>query len=315
MNTKVIVSFLLLFFAFSYALSQQEYRTVYSESEGNAVNIPLGKISFADEVVEFKLGHPRPQSKFRDSSQALHEPNYTSIKSPEFVSLGCGGQLTLKFVDNGFMNLPGDDLYIFEVGPAKEPARIEVSTNGEDWIYAGDIGGGKSSIDLSEENIDKHIIFYYVRITDLKSVCNSITAGADIDAVAAINSIIELNLEADVLFDVASFNLRSTASKILDSISKGVKQIPKASILIQGHTDNVGSHEYNMKLSKNRSIEVKNELKRILGEDNTYDYEIAYFGKTKPNKPNDSEENRQLNRRVEIRIYPPKDYYESLRID
>lgn len=312
MHQILFAYFLLLLLAPTSAYAQNEFKTLYKESNGNTVVIPLGEISFADEVIGFKIGNPKPLTKYQDGSQALHEPNYIHIKNPNFVSLGCGGQITLRFTDNGFMNLPGDDLYIFEVGPAKEPASIEISTNGKHWIYAGKTHGGKSSIDLSEQEIASDIVFYYVRITDLKSVCNSATAGADIDAVGAINSVIELNIDADVLFDVGSFKLRSTATKILDSISKTIKKIPAASILIQGHTDNDGGHAYNMNLSRNRSIAVKKELQEILEECSAYDYEVEFFGETNPRVPNDSGENKQLNRRVEIRINPPKSYYESL---
>lgn len=289
MKTKTFLFSLL----FGYALIAQEYtlhKTIYTASNGEKVDIPLGKVSFADEVIRYEMGNPAPITQFQNSSQALYEPNYTSIKKPDFVSLGCGGQLTLKFSDNGFMNLKGDDLYVFEVGPAKEPADIEISIDGVTWIYAGRIEGGKSSIDLSDQDIDSSKVFYYLRITDLKGVCRSLTAGADIDAVAAINSVIELNINADVLFDVASYQLREAAIEVLDSISKSIKKTPKASILIQGHTDSDGSDIYNMNLSKNRSFAVKNLLRDFLVEKGIYDYEIEYFGKKIPKAPNDSEE-------------------------
>lgn len=312
MHQIAFTYFLLLVLAPQFSLAQSEFKTLYKGSNGNTVVIPLGEISFADEIVSFNIGNPKPLAKYQDSSQALHEPNYINIKNPNFVSLGCGGQITLRFTDNGFMNLPGDDLYIFEVGPAKEPASIEISSNGKDWTYAGKTKGGKSSVDLSLQDIATDIVFYYVRITDLKSVCNSATAGADIDAVGAINSVIELNIDADVLFDIASSKLRSTATDILDSISTTIKKIPAASILIQGHTDNDGGHEYNMNLSRNRSLAVNKGLREILEATSNYDYEVEFFGKTIPRVPNDSGENKQLNRRVEIRVYPPKSYYESL---
>lgn len=293
--------------------SQSESGKHYKVDRYNSVYFPLGKISFADKVIEYTVGDPAPVEKYRDSKQSLHEPDYRNYHTPSFVSLGCGGVLVVKFTDNGFMNLPGDDLYIFEVGPSREGAKVEISEDGRDWIYAGSIAGGKSSIDLSDQGIDQETVFYYVRITDLKDLCRSMSAGADIDAIGAINSVIKLSISADVLFDVAKFNLKESSKQNIDSLAAQIQKVDKATILIEGHTDSDGGDEMNLKLSENRSHSVKERLKEIFGEDAKYDYEVKFWGKTKPRVPNDSPINKQLNRRVEITVMPPKDYYEKLK--
>ncbi|MDC8002031.1 OmpA family protein [Aequorivita todarodis] len=210
------------------------------------------------------------------------------------------------------MNLPGDDLYLFEVGPSQEPAKVEISQNGTDWVYAGKIAGGKSAIDLSKVGIDDETVFYFLRITDLKDLCRSKSAGADLDAIGAINSVIKLTINADVLFDVAKYDLKETAKQSLDSLSKTIQKVDKATILIEGHTDSDGEENSNRVLSENRCISVKNRLIEIFGEDALYEFEIKPYGESKPRVPNDSEENKQQNRRVEITVLPPRDYYESL---
>lgn len=293
--------------------AQNESGKHYQIDRYNSVYFPLGEISFADKVVEYTIGDPAPIEKYRDSNHSLHEPDYKNYHTPSFVSLGCGGVLVVKFTDNGFMNLPGDDLYIFEVGPSREGAKIEISENGKDWIYAGKIAGGKSSIDLSDQGVDQETVFYYVRITDLKDLCRSMSAGADIDAVGAINSVIKLSINADVLFDVAKYNLKESAKQSIDSLATQIQIVDKATIVIEGHTDSDGGDEMNLKLSENRSHSVKDRLKEIFGENAQYDYEVKFWGKTKPRVPNDTPENKQLNRRVEITVMPPKDYYEKIK--
>lgn len=109
------------------------------------------------------MGNPSPYKKYSDVSNCLHEPNYITYSSPTYLSLGCKGILTVAFTDNGFKNLPGYDLYIFEVEPSKEAAKVEVSSNGIDWLFAGNITGGKSAIDLENESILTETVFYYVR--------------------------------------------------------------------------------------------------------------------------------------------------------
>ena len=288
---------------------------LYRIDRYESIYLPLGKISFADKLIEYKVGTPLPIQKYRDSVQCLHEPNYRNYQTPNFLSLGCGGSLTVEFTDNGFMNLPGDDLYVFEVGPSKESAKVEISQNGIDWVYAGKIAGGKSSIELSDVGIDDETVFYFLKITDLKNLCRSKSAGADIDAIGAINSVIKLTINADVLFDVAKFDLKETAQQSLDSLKISIEKIDKATILIQGHTDSDGDEAANMKLSENRCNSVKERLMEIFGENVGYQFEIKPYGESKPRVPNDSEENKQQNRRVEITVLPPKDYYESLYRD
>ena len=192
-----------------YAQSENIYKINRHES----VYIPLGKVSFADSIVGFNIGNPVPFKKYSDSSQALNAPNYITYDIPNYVSLGCKGNLTVAFTDNGFMNLRGNDLYIFEVGPSKEAAKIEISENGDEWIFAGNITGGKSIIDLEDQNISSEKVFYFVRITDQKKVCNSKTAGADIDAIGAINCVIKITFNIIVVGNQISKNLSTKKSQ------------------------------------------------------------------------------------------------------
>ena len=309
------ILFLIFFLAIisgnnNYLFSQTGETYVVNRYE--SIYIPLGKISFADSIVNFKLGKPAPYKKYQDSSQALNEPNYRSYDKPDYVSIGCKGTLTVAFTDNGFMNLKGNDLYIFEVGPSKEAARIEISENGEDWIFAGNIFGGKSIIDLENQNISTKKVFYFVRIIDQKEVCRSKTAGADIDAIGAINCVIRLTLNTELLFKFDEYNLQKSADSILLNLTNTIQKIDRATILIDGHTDSDGKENYNLDLSSKRCHSVANRLKTLLRNNSNYDYLINSYGESKPRVSNSSDYNKQLNRRVEITILPPLSYYESL---
>lgn len=291
----------------------QEVQNFYTGSDGIRVFLPLGKISFADSIVALRMGYPRPVSRLRDSSQCLHKPNYKSYQSPDFFSLGCSGEVVVKFTNNGFMNLKGDDLYVFEVGPSKESASVEISTNGEDWVYAGIASGGTSKLEFDDKQIDSTSIFYYIRLKDLKDECSGRSAGADIDAIGAINSVIKLTVNADVLFDVDMFKLKESADTTLEALATTIRQVGKATILVEGHTDSDASEEYNLKLSENRCHTVVDRISTLLGYETSYNYMIKAHGEGKPKVKNDSEKNKQINRRVEITVLPPLDYYESIR--
>jgi len=312
MHLRVMHILFLLFVSSNVLIAQQASGKHYKINRYRTIYLPLGKISFADKLVDYKVGNPAPAKKNRDSTQCLHEPNYVDYSTPNFISLGCGGILILEFTNNGFMNLKGDDLYIFEVAPSKESIKVEVSTNGVDWIYASQVSGGTSAIDLSDFNIDTETVFYFVRITDLKDTCNGQSSGADIDAVGAINSVIKLSIDANVLFDVAKAELVEDAKYTLDSVATIIRQIDKATLLVEGHTDSDGSNQYNQDLSERRCSAVVDQMKVLLEGIGSYDYDIVAFGENKPIAPNNTRANKQLNRRVELTVLPPKDYFESL---
>ena len=141
----------------------------------------LGDISYADEVVGFWPG--KGTGSPYDNSQ-----NTIGPRDKTHASLGQGGILTVRFTDNYLMDVDGPDLCVFEVGPAIESFKVEISKDGSNWIDLGTVKGQPSSIDIHNKVApgDK---FSYVRITDLKShTGNPPAEGADIDAVGAIGA-------------------------------------------------------------------------------------------------------------------------------
>jgi len=300
--------YILLLLACTICMAQPTQRLTFAGSDGKRAFFPLGELSFADQVLSLKLGFPRPKMIFRDSTQCLGAPNYRNYSSPDFVSLGCGGQLVFRFTDNGFMNMEGKDLYIFEVGPARERTRVDISKDGQIWEYAGIAAGGTSWIDFDQEGIDRSTLYSYVRLTDLKDECDGKSAGADIDAIGAVSSFITLDIASDVLFDVDKYALKSSATQTIDSLLQLIRRIPAAAIRIEGHTDSDGEAAYNKVLSENRCQSVKQVLRARLTGRGDYTFSTLAHGEEKPKVPNISAENKRLNRRVEIVVLPPKGY-------
>ena len=86
-----------------------------------------------------------------------------------------------------FYDGPGMDLYVFEVGEKVEATRVEVSHDMMEWIYVGDAAGALSGVDMAGR-VPSDGRYAYVRLTDLHTAPTGRWPGADIDAVAAINS-------------------------------------------------------------------------------------------------------------------------------
>lgn len=105
----------------------------------------------------------------------------------------------------------------------------------------------------------------------------------------------------EISFETNKAALTAKAKKEIKKIIPLLQQYSKRSILINGHTDNVGSAEYNMKLSKRRAESVHAEL---LNYQLTNKFHTSGYGENIPIASNDSEIGRHKNRRVEILILP-----------
>ena len=101
-----------------------------------------------------------------------------------------------------------------------------------------------------------------------------------------------------VLFDFDKFEIKPEAYPVLDKIVSLVKQNPQLKMEIQGHTDNVGSAQYNQKLSENRAKAIVDYLVRNGIDPEKLDY--RGYGLTQPVASNDTEDGRAENRRVQL---------------
>jgi outer membrane protein OmpA-like peptidoglycan-associated protein len=103
------------------------------------------------------------------------------------------------------------------------------------------------------------------------------------------------------LFDFNHFDLKSDAQAVLDGIKKSlIDRYPGAPLQIEGYTDDIGTIPYNLTLSMNRAKSVAQWLQQ--GGIEPARMKPVGYGKAKPRYPNNSEENRARNRRVEIVI-------------
>src|SRR5712691_7712489 len=103
---------------------------------------------------------------------------------------------------------------------------------------------------------------------------------------------------SDVLFDTGSYTLRAGAREKLAKISGIVLAHPGLNLQVEGHTDSVGSDEFNQQLSERRAGSVRD----FLVQQGVREAAVSSrgFGKTQPVASNDTPEGRQRNRRVEL---------------
>ena len=104
----------------------------------------------------------------------------------------------------------------------------------------------------------------------------------------------------NIHFEFNSAALTEDSEEGVEMLFEFLASHPEISVELAGHTDNVGSDAYNMKLSEDRAEVVRKALldKGVEEERLT----AKGYGSTKPIYPNDNEEHRALNRRTELII-------------
>jgi outer membrane protein OmpA-like peptidoglycan-associated protein len=103
---------------------------------------------------------------------------------------------------------------------------------------------------------------------------------------------------SDVLFRSGSFELLPGARERLAKVSGIVLAYPSLHVAIEGHTDSVGSDQYNQDLSERRAQAVRDYF--VQQGISSSAVEARGFGKSEPIASNDTAEGRQQNRRVEL---------------
>lgn len=116
---------------------------------------------------------------------------------------------------------------------------------------------------------------------------------------------VTMRLEGDALFDSGKAQLRPEAETALAKIGVVLAQFPSAGVLIEGHTDSKGKPAVNLELSEKRAVAVREYLKKR-ADLSGINFTTRGFGESKPISPNDTEEGRQQNRRVEIVVEKSK---------
>jgi outer membrane protein OmpA-like peptidoglycan-associated protein len=126
----------------------------------------------------------------------------------------------------------------------------------------------------------------------------------------AEQSVPHKSFRAIVNFDFRASALAPEASHELDRVASLALQSPDHEIIIFGYTDNVGSREYNKRLSESRANIVATHLVEK-GIDPERIQTIG-MGEKNPVMPNSTPEGRAANRRVEIELVPSEDTSDSL---
>lgn len=161
-------------------------------------------------------------------------------------------------------------------------------------------GGKKYKFKFSSHGYDNYIGFVdYTSVTGYKEI--KFNVGLKIKTAVEVAEEPEIITLENVYFDFGKSDVKSESYAELDKIVRLMFENPGIQIEISAHTDNVGTDDYNMKLSQARAESVLNyfvtngiPMNRLTAKG---------FGSSKPVADNNTEQGRQKNRRVEFKIF------------
>jgi len=106
----------------------------------------------------------------------------------------------------------------------------------------------------------------------------------------------------NIFFDTDSFRLKKESFAELNTLVELLEKNPGLKVEIGGHTDNVGTEEYNLTLSEKRAESVYDFLVKKGIEKGRLRFKG--YGFSEPIAENSTEEGRARNRRTEIKVLP-----------
>lgn len=140
-------------------------------------------------------------------------------------------------------------------------------------------------------------------VINIRDFCPETTLGAKVDndgCPATATHLESINLE--VLFETGKFDVKPIYYPEIQKLADFMYANPDSTVIIEGHTDNVGGEEYNVELSRNRANAIALVVIRQFGIDRNRVRGIGY-GESRPIASNDTAMGREQNRRVVAELY------------
>lgn len=113
-----------------------------------------------------------------------------------------------------------------------------------------------------------------------------------------------LTMPGNITFKTNDYQINSSMYSTLNAIAITLKEYPKSTVKVVGHTDNTGTLEKNQVLSENRAKSVADYL--IAQGVSATRLQVYGVGPRQPVADNTTDSGRQSNRRVELEIIPTK---------
>ena len=258
----------------SLGLSYGEYHDITSEDrvqDGSDKKIK-GSLTSLDAAYHF--GNPgvglRPYVSAGVAHQSIGQADRGGRDRSTFANVGTG--LKYYFTENFFAKASVDGMYNIDADEGEWMAGVGVGLN---------FGGGARQVAAVEPTPEP--------------------APAPIVDTEPEPAPELVRVELDVKFDFDKSRVREESYSDIKNLADFMQQYPQTNTTVEGHTDSVGTDQYNQRLSERRAEAVRNVLVNEYGVQGNRVNSVGY-GESRPVADNSTEEGRQINRRVEAEV-------------
>jgi len=209
---------------------------------------------------------------------------------------------TLYFSSDTHLGMGGFDLFMSRRdanGQWQEPVNLgfPINTTGDEINFFVAADGKTAFVSSQREGGNGGYDIYTFELPEeIRSDSANYLATVDVVELEPGDAVILQNIQ----FEFNSSALTEDSQAGIQMLTAFLQRNPELNVELAGHTDNVGSESYNLKLSSDRA----NVVRQALIENGIDEARLKAqgYGSSKPLVPNDSEENRARNRRTEMII-------------
>ena len=242
----------------------------------------------------------------RNANGSWGEPqnlgNVINTKGSEMAPFIHPDGRTLYFSSDKHIGMGGFDLFMSrrnEDGTWQEPVNLgfPINTNGDEINFFVAADGKTAFISSVREGGNGGFDIYTFELPEtIRPDSANYLSSVDVVELSPGDVLVLQNIQ----FEFNSAELTADSQAGIKVLADFLERNPDLKVELAGHTDNVGNANYNQKLSAERAEAVR---KALVGNGiNENRLTAKGYGASKPLAPNDSEENRALNRRTEMVI-------------
>lgn len=258
----------------SLGLSYGEYHDVTSDNLVNADGHKNIKGSLTSLDAAYHFGAPgvglRPYVSAGVAHQSIGQAARSGRDHSTYANIGAG--LKYYFTENLFAKASVDGMHNIDRGDSEWMAGVGVGLN---------FGGGARQVAAVEPTPEP--------------------APAPLVDTEPEPAPEVVRVELDVKFDFDKSRVREESYGDIKNLADFMQQYPQTSTTVEGHTDSVGTDQYNQRLSERRAEAVRDVLVNQYGVEGGRVNSVGY-GESRPVADNATDAGRQINRRVEAEV-------------